>query len=104
MPDTDKPFEPDWCIAPAVTLREWMKENAVTSQHLTRLAGRGESDIKARRCIGEVLTCGPLSAGHAEVLERGTGIPAHFWLRSEENYRAGLAAGLTDVTPEWLRA
>ena len=37
---------------------------------------------------------------HAAVLARGTFIPARFWLALEHNYRAGLAAGLKDVTED----
>jgi hypothetical protein len=34
------------------------------------------------------------------MLERGTGVPAHLWLNLEGIYRADLAAGRTDTTPE----
>lgn len=77
------PFEPDWTIAPAATLQEWMEEHDV---------------ILPDERMQEVLDRKPLTPQHAGLLELRTGIPARFWLALEHNYRAGLAAGLKDVT------
>lgn len=77
------PFKPDWTIAPAATLQEWMEE---------------QDAILPDERIQEVLNRKPLTSQHAELLEQVTGIPARFWLALEHNYRAGLAAGLKDVT------
>jgi hypothetical protein len=93
-------FDPDWTIAPAATLRAWMKENDLTRGALAVRCGRGESDIKAGLIIQDVLNREPLLESHAEMLERGTGVPAHLWLNLERIYRADLAAGRTDTTPE----
>jgi plasmid maintenance system antidote protein VapI len=102
MPDDlAKPFDPDWCVAPAATLRAWMKEKAVTSQHLAvRCAGAADLTGYARDLIADVLGRRPLTTRHATALARGTGIPATFWLRLEENYRADLATGRTGTTLE----
>ena len=50
--------------------------------------------------IREVLNREPLAAAHAAMLALGTGISAEFWLRYESNYRADLARGAKDTTPE----
>jgi HTH-type transcriptional regulator / antitoxin HigA len=93
-------FNPDWTIAPAATLRDWMDEKGLTRGALARQCGRGESDIKAGLIIQDVLDREPLLESHAEMLERGTGVPARLWLNLERNYRADLAAGRTDTTPD----
>ena len=93
-------FNPDWTIAPAATLREWMKQKGLTCGQLARQCGRGEADIKAGLIIRDVLNREPLLESHAETLERGTGVPARVWLNLERGYRADLAAGRIDTTPE----
>jgi hypothetical protein len=92
------------CIAPAETLREWMQENGVHARLIaTACAGRDEGRRDAaRRLVDDVLDRQPLTEIHAAVLARGTFIPARFWLALEHNYRAGLAAGLKDATPDEL--
>jgi hypothetical protein len=96
------PFNPDWRLAPAATLREWMREQGV-SAGLIAATYAPRDDLRrdaALRMVGEVLTRQPLTEDHAAVLARGTPIPARMWLALEHNYRAGLSAGLKDVTPE----
>jgi hypothetical protein len=97
MPDAHE-FQPDWTTAPAATLRAWMDEHGCTTHMLAVRCGRGETDIKASLIIHDVLDRRPLLPSHAETLERGTGIPAHMWLRLERDYRDGLAAGRKDTT------
>ena len=82
-------FEPDWCIAPADILQEWMDDHDVTILELAP---------GAREMIRDLLNRGPLTELHAEVLEKATQISARMWLALEHNYRAGLAAGLIDAT------
>lgn len=93
-------FEPDWCLAPEGLLREWIADN-IPGLHLSTFAltcaGTGDQD-KALARIQEVLDRKPLGPWHASLLARGTGIRAPFWLEYERIYRAGLAAGLADVT------
>jgi plasmid maintenance system antidote protein VapI len=95
-----KEFDPDWTLAPAAYLRDWMDENGLTPAALARQCGRGEADIKASLIIEDALGREPLLESHAGMLERGTGISAQFWLTLESNYRADLAAGRKDMTPE----
>lgn len=94
------PFEPDWCIAPAATLEDWMQENDLDVDTMAFAAG-----IRTRpgrryvtTAIQGVLDKKPLTQPVADILWDITGIPAKFWMNYEHNYRAGLAAGLKDVT------
>lgn len=91
-------FKPDWTLAPAACLREWMAENNLSVHVLaTAAVGRAHAD-EAARLIAEVLERKPLTEQHARILARGTGISESFWRNYEHNYRAGLAAGLKDCT------
>ena len=94
-------FRPDWTLAPSVCLREWMKETGLSAEVLAvACAGRAHRD-EALALINDVLARRPLTQAHADLLTRAPGMPpAQFWLNFEHNYRAGLAAGLTDTTPE----
>ena len=109
------PFEPDWTIAPSVMLTHWMEENNISARVLAaagRCPARFEpgmtreqqkcavADARAQTLalIDDVLARRPLTEEHARCLERGTQIPVRFWLTFEHNYRAGLAAGLTDAS------
>jgi hypothetical protein len=100
-PGTDPvPFNPDWTIAPAATLREWMEQNDVDRLELIARCDPGGSGEHAEAVVGKVLAREPVTALMAAALERGTGIPARAWLRLEGLYRADLAAGRKDTTPE----
>lgn len=94
-------FRPDWTLAPAAPLREWMSENHYTLGTLATRCGHGDADEVEGLAllIRDVLDREPLLAAHAEVLERGTGISTDFWLRYERIYREDLARGATDTTP-----
>jgi len=98
----DKPFDPDWCIAPAAPLRELLRDGHLTVRQLAAAATLmcPVSDSQAAEMIEAVLNREPLTERHAALLEAGTCIPARFWLSFEHNYRSGLAAGLTDTTPK----
>jgi HTH-type transcriptional regulator / antitoxin HigA len=95
-------WQPDWCIAPAEHLREWMEDNGVKPRLIAAIwSGRDEErKTAALALVQDVLGRKPLTETHAAVLARGTSIPARFWLGLEHNYRAGLAAGLKDVTDD----
>jgi transcriptional regulator with XRE-family HTH domain len=81
-------------IGPAATLAEWMAENGISFDELTRRAGYGASGVTLR----EVLAGQPLTAAHLQTLHRATRVPPRFWLNHEADYRAALAAGLEDRT------
>lgn len=91
-------FNPDWCVAPAEMLAEWMREHGLTRGMLARRCGRGEADVKAALLIRDVLDRKPLLEAHAEMLAQGTDVSARFWLNLERDYRDGLAAGRTDFS------
>lgn len=105
---SEHPFTPDWCIAPACTLQELMEERDTSLRVLaslcvpyratTTVAGLSALINDAADRIQEVLDRKPLTPAHAGLLHHGTGVSARFWLALEHNYRAGLAAGLTDVS------
>lgn len=92
------PFKPDWVIAPGVILAGWMEENHMGVPVLAvACAGRHKRN-PAIRIIEAVLDRKPFTELTARLLETGTGVPAKFWLALEHDYRAGLAAGLTDAS------
>jgi plasmid maintenance system antidote protein VapI len=97
VPDGQHPFRPDWTIAPGECLREWLKENGLSPEVAAARLGRAHKAAGVQ-AIRDVLDRKPLIEGHAWRLEHVTDVPARFWLNFEHNYRAGLAAGLTDAS------
>lgn len=95
---TEHPFSPDWCVAPAATLEDWLEENGLSAEVLAVACAGQARKGEALALIREVLDRKPLTAAHAACLRRGTGVSETFWLSYEQNYRAGLAAGLKDTT------
>jgi len=95
-------FRPDWVIAPSETLAEWMRENGMTVRVFAAsavwLGPKSVTKDQVAQLTQDVLDRKPLTAVHAQALARGTGISVNFWLNLEHNYRAGLAAGLTDTS------
>ncbi len=92
-------FNPDWCLAPSECLKELLRENGI-SPHTLAIACGGKAHLDlALTLINDVLARKPLTQAHATMLARApVGPPAQFWLNFEHNYRAGLAAGLTDTS------
>jgi hypothetical protein len=94
-------FSPDWTLAPAAHLREWM-QTQIPGMHLTTFAlicaGRGGDRDKALPAIQDVLDRRPLTDVHARLLARGTGVPERFWLSLERGYRRDLELGRKDTT------
>jgi plasmid maintenance system antidote protein VapI len=93
-PHRSEPFDPDWTIAPGVTLREWREENKLPASAAATCCGRMplamyEAIESGKRKITDQI---------AEALAHGTGIPASFWLNFERRYRADLKAGRKDTT------
>lgn len=98
MTDGLHEFKPDWCLAPDGLLREWMEENDVSLRSLAAACADDAGVGGAEALIQEVLDREPLRLVHADLLAAGTGISARFWMTYESHYRAGLAAGLKDVS------
>jgi hypothetical protein len=95
-----RPFAPDWCLAPSETLKDWLSENGMSPRVLSVACGGRQHKPAALALIAEVLDRKPLTQLHADCLARGTQVSARFWLALEHNYRAGLAAGLKDVSED----
>jgi transcriptional regulator with XRE-family HTH domain len=87
-------FDPDWCIAPGVSLRSWRDEQRISLHLAARLCGLTQVAY-GRIELGQM----GINQELARQLEEGTGISAEFWLARERDYREGLAQGLTDTTP-----
>ena len=83
-------FNPDWTVAPAATLEDWLGEHGL-SVHLAAAACT-DSQL-AVLVMEDVLARNPLTQEHAAILARVTAIPERAWLNLEENYRDGLARG-----------
>jgi hypothetical protein len=96
------PFNPDWTVAPAATLLDWLMENdkpagEIAAQVASMTHGTPDlAEITAR--LEGVLDRKPMDLATAALLHLGTGIPLRFWLNLEANYRADLAVGRKDVT------
>lgn len=94
-------FNPDWTLAPAATLQDWMDENGFETERIHEFAVPTAGiypDDMAVRLVSEVLDSKPLGTDHAICLALCTGIPNQTWLNLERNYRRDLANGLKDVT------
>ncbi len=103
----DIPFDPDWTVAPAATLEDWLGERGidVSGKHAMAAgeyghlpAGRKIGAQNATAAINAVLDRQPLTEPMARTLWEVTGISIEFWLNFERQYRADLAAGRKDVT------
>jgi hypothetical protein len=100
VPDDVHEFKPDWTIAPAAVLREWLDDHGLRPEVLAvACAGKAHKAL-ALTLIRGVLDKQPYHQPTADLLARGTGVSARMWLALEHGYRAGLAAGLIDTTPE----
>jgi plasmid maintenance system antidote protein VapI len=85
-------FDPDWCIHPGGTLRDWMEENGVPSARIVASCCRDLEERDVQGVLdGKRKITGPLAAK----LQVATGIPAQLWLNLEKAFRQGLAEGKT---------
>lgn len=93
-------FNPDWTIAPAAHLQEWLDEHGMSVEAFVAACPGVGDDVRedAEVMVRDVLACRPYGGVTAKLLEQGTGVSARFWLNLETNYRDGLARGLKDVT------
>lgn len=101
MAEQERGWQPDWTIAPASTLQEWMENNGMSPKVMAATWSRDRpAKGWAASMVQEVLDKKPLTEKHAEILERATFIPARVWLNLESLYRRDLAAGRKDVTDD----
>jgi hypothetical protein len=93
------PFKPDWCIAPAATLQEWLDEMNLSVEVLA--VGCGPKGPVRDHCLARlraILAREPMTEEDVQIAAKATMIPPGMWRGLEHNYRAGLAAGLPDTT------
>jgi plasmid maintenance system antidote protein VapI len=88
----DTTFNPDWCVAPGETLRDWRVEHHLTCPQAAERAHMTASNwVKLER--GEL----PITEHLAAKLAVVTDTTAQFWLNRETLYREGLERGLVRV-------
>ena len=100
------PFDPDWTIAPAATLGEWMSERGWDARKLgTQMAlvmvpveGGGLSWQTYEQAVLIVLAKQPMLSWFPHMMAVVSGTSQLFWRNLEDNYRDGLRRGLEDVT------
>lgn len=91
-------FTPDWCLAPAATLREWLDYHGLDPDLLAAACAPPDMRRQLADNLRGVLLRKPLNDWTAIMLQVGTGVSAQFWHNIEARYRQGLADGLKDVT------
>jgi HTH-type transcriptional regulator / antitoxin HigA len=86
-PRTDglTPFTPDWAVPPGHILVEALEERDISLDDFAAVTGIDRAQLD-RLATGE----DALDAITASVLEERLGIPAKFWMRSEQLFRAHL--------------
>lgn len=95
--DLSFPFDPQWCLSPCVTLREWMTGSGRTVRSLAKELGVSKS------LVGNwVSNKSHYDADIAVKLGALSGVSPEFWWNLRNNYLLGLAKGLTDSTPDVL--
>ncbi len=90
-------FDPDWVVAPAASLQEWLDANGLDARIAAACVGQ-EYKAYVAALLQDVLDRKPLTNEHALALARCTQIPMGFWINLEHNYRVGLDAGKIDAT------
>ena len=99
--ETEKDFYMPVAIHPGELLTEWIEEKGVPIRELALRANYSEAALQ-RIADGAA----PITSESAAALERGTGITAHFWLRSQllyENTLKHLARQKAAKIPRGLR-
>ena len=86
-------FDPDWCQAPGVHIKEDMSSRSMTISDMAVCMLMSPSEIEDL-LVGNI-KINKLIANQLESVLGGT---ARIWLNLEKNYRAGLKKGLKDVT------
>jgi HTH-type transcriptional regulator/antitoxin HigA len=84
-PTDGNEFKPDWAIPPGHTLVEELEERGIGVDEFAACAGIDPEHLR-RLATGQ----DALDTVIARVLEERLGIPARFWLRSEQLFREHL--------------
>lgn len=88
-------YNPDYAIAPGVTIKEEMEALGLSPRELSFILGITEAEL-SDLFIGKTIITSEL----ASRIEIVTEVPARFWLNYESQYRQGLSIGLSDATPK----
>lgn len=94
-------YDPDYVVSPACSLQEWLDHCGFDIETIALNSDHVQHYVQSM--LAEVLDLKPLGIKHAKLLEDITGIPEHFWLNFEQNYRMGLEAGKFDMSHDILR-
>lgn len=79
------PFEPDYAVAPGLTVKECMEATGYTQKEFATRVGVSVQSLM-RIFQGEQ----PITPATASALEKVTGVVARFWNTLESNYREQL--------------
>ncbi len=79
-------FDPDYVVAPGVTLKESIDAKGISQTQLSQRTGLAEKTVS--QIINGIA---PITYDTAEKLELATGVPATFWNRRELWYREALS-------------
>lgn len=97
---TDHLFDPDWCIHPGETLREWLEDAKVPPYAFAHVAQLDREYVESLVNCKRGTRIGKKAAEHiaygCSVI--GVGPSAQFWRNLEANYRDGLKRGKTDTS------
>lgn len=94
------PFDPDWCMRPGVHLQEMLEHSGLTGERGIRYLKRA-TGLTREQVEGLLTGDTEITDDIAERLATGTqplAVSAQMWRNLERTYRAGLAAGKTDVS------
>lgn len=92
-----RPFQPDWTLAPGISLRAILKHRGMTAASLARKAG-----LDAETVMGVLKATVPVDDAIATRIGDATRTNPEFWLNYQRHYEADLARGATDSTPAHL--
>ena len=88
------PYDPDYVVATAEVLKEWLDHNGLTVRTAVACLPRDDRALAAGY-LQNVLDDKAFTAYTGKILAKITGISLGFWMAFEQNYRTGLAAGKT---------
>ncbi len=92
MAKTGKIVKPVVYFHPGEMLTEKLEEMNISAAEFAAISGLNERDIK------QIMSCKmDINQHTAMALEKGTSIPAHYWLRMQENFNLYMMKKLTET-------
>ncbi len=101
--ESAKGFKPNWTVHPGRHVANFLEDNGVSKQALARRMGVAMKEVE------DILEGGEINRDIARALEKGTSVPASFWLRAETHYKRDLTrlapktVGPMRITDKFLR-